>query len=174
MFKIETNRLWLRDFQPSDVQSYVRFTANPDYQKYYSEEDCRREKSEFLANQFVVQARDVPRRKYQLAIIEKSSDQLIGTCGIRAENDNHASMGFGIAVEYQGIGYAFEAARSMICFGFQALGVYRIYAETLAANHSAVGLCERLGMHKEEHLIEHRFFKGCWWDTVVYALKRNE
>ncbi|WP_428239963.1 GNAT family N-acetyltransferase [Gynuella sp.] len=174
MFKMETDRLWLRDFQPSDMQSYISFTATPDYQKYYSEEDSCREKSEFLVNQFIAQAQDDPRRKYQLAVIEKSSNQLIGTCGIRVENDRQASLGFGIAVNYQGYGYAFEAARSMICFGFQALGVHRVYAETLAANHSAVSLCEHLRMRKEGHFIEHRFFKGCWWDTVVYALKKDE
>ena len=94
MFEIVTERLILRDFEIQDVSSYIALTQDSKYQRFYDEDDCSIEKAEFLVNLFIEQARDLPRSKYQLAIVLQQTGEVIGTCGIRLEADQQASMGF--------------------------------------------------------------------------------
>ncbi len=83
-------------------------------------------------------------------------------------------MGCGMARHSQGRGLMQEAASALAGFGFASLGVHRLYAETLARNRPAIRLCTSLGMRQEAHFREHRYFKGQWWDTAVFALLRSE
>ena len=81
-----------------------------------------------------------------------------------------ASLGCAIARPYWGNGYALEAARSLVDFGFRTLPIHRLYAETNAENRAARDLAERLGMRLEGVLRHTKFFRGRWWDTAIYAL----
>ncbi|WP_394252251.1 GNAT family N-acetyltransferase [Vibrio profundi] len=174
MFKIETNRLILRDFHTGDANAYVQLTQDKKYQRFYSEEDCTAEKSLALVQMFTEQANESPRSKFQLAITVKETGQVIGTCGIRLEGNQQASMGCGVARSAQGTGYALEAASALIEFGFNSLHCHRIYAETIADNKAAIALCRHLGMREEAIFKEHRYFKDKWWDTAIYAFLKSE
>lgn len=174
VFEIVTERLILRDFEIQDVSSYIALTQDSKYQRFYDEDDCSIEKAEFLVNLFIEQARELPRSKYQLAIVLQQTGEVIGTCGIRLEADQQASMGCGVAREFQGAGYAQEAAEAIAGFGFEKLAVHRLYAETIGANKAAIAMCRQFGMRKEAQFIEHRYFKERWWDTVIYAMLRSE
>ncbi len=174
MFEISTERLILRDFVLDDVSDYVCFTQDSKYQRFYDEEDCTVEKAKFLVNCFSEQAEQSPRDQYQLAIVLKDTGQMIGTCGVRLELDHQASMGCGVAREFQGAGYAQEAAEAIAEFGFEKLNIHRLYAETISDNRAATTMCRQFGMRKEAHLVEHRYFKGRWWDTVIFAMLHSE
>ncbi|KMK92124.1 GNAT family N-acetyltransferase [Aeromonas dhakensis] len=174
MFILETVRLRLRDMRLDDEAAFVAITQDERYQRFYSEEDGRAQKYRELTRLFVEQAGERPRRAYQLAIEHKATNALIGTVCLRLESDQQASMECGMARHSQGRGLMQEAASALAGFGFASLGVHRIYAETLSRNRAAIRLCSSLGMRQEAHFREHRYFKGQWWDTVVFALLRSE
>ncbi|MFM5107337.1 GNAT family N-acetyltransferase [Aeromonas dhakensis] len=174
MFILETERLRLRDMRLDDEAAFVSITQDERYQRFYSEEDGQAQKYRELTRLFVEQAGERPRRAYQLAIEHKATNALIGTVCLRLESDQQASMGCGMARHSQGHGLMQEAASALAGFGFASLGVHRIYAETLSLNRAAIQLCSSLGMRQEAHFREHRYFKGQWWDTVVFALLRSE
>ncbi|USD68308.1 GNAT family protein [Vibrio sp. SCSIO 43136] len=174
MLPIHTPRLILRNFSINDGDAYVKFTQQSKYQRFYSETDASPEHNLQLITKFVAQTHQTPRQAYQLAIEDKETGKLIGTCGLRLETDHQASVGCGVAREAQGSGVAVEAMAAMVNFGFDNLGVHRIYAETISNNIAAVRLCEQFGMRKEAHFVEHRYFKYRWWDTVIYAMRRDE
>ncbi|MGF1755441.1 GNAT family N-acetyltransferase [Vibrio makurazakiensis] len=174
MFKIETENLVLRDFKVGDSQAYVNLTRDEKYQRFYSEEDCQDSKSRMLVDLFVEKAVESPRTMYQLAITLKTTGEVIGTCGIRLEEHSQASMGCGVARKFQGTGFAKEAASALIDFGFTQLNIHRVYAETMDANRAAIALCRQLGMNKEAHFVEHRYFKNQWWDTVIVAMLKSD
>jgi len=125
-------------------------------------------------NEFAASSVVTPRRMFQLAIVERSTEGLIGTCGLRLQEDRQASMGCGLDVARQGQGFAREAVEALLGWGFGSFDIHRVFAETLADNRAAVDLCERLGMRREAHFREYRFFRGRWWDGVVYALLKRE
>jgi RimJ/RimL family protein N-acetyltransferase len=171
---IETERLILRDFEIGDSEAYVKLSQDPKYQRFYSEEDCSIEKSKKLVEMFISQQQEKPRQKFQLAITLKNTNKRIGTCGIRIEDNQQASVGCGIAREFQSFKFAYEASLVLLDFGFTQHNLHRIYAETISKNIPAINLCQRLGMRIDCVLRENRYFKGNWWSTTILSILKHE
>ncbi|AMC34271.1 GNAT family N-acetyltransferase [Janthinobacterium sp. B9-8] len=172
MLPISTQMLLLRDFTPADLNAYKYLRSDKKFQRFYSEEDSSPEKSEFLLNLFIQQAKEQPRSKYQLAIVSHSGE-LMGSCGIRIEAHGNASIGCELGRHWHGTGAAKQAAQAIINFGFRELNVQRIYAESITNNKAAIRLCESLGMYIEAERVNEQFFKGKSWSTVVLAMSRK-
>ena len=73
-----------------------------------------------------------------------------------------------------GQGYAYEASRRIMDYGFSSLPIHRVYVETISENARARALAQRLGMRMEGELRHHRFIRGRWWDTVICAVLKDE
>jgi RimJ/RimL family protein N-acetyltransferase len=157
-----------------DEELLVAISQDEKFQRFYSEADCNEGRYRELTNRFIEQAHEAPRKSYQLAIEHKSDKRFIGTVGLRLEDDSQASIGCALSRFYQGRSLAQEAAKAVVDFGFSHLGVHRVYAETISENTAAINICTSLGMRREAHLREHRYFKERWWDTVIMALLSNE
>lgn len=172
---IQTGRLALRDFKPEDFEAFYATTNDPQYRQFYAEGEMRQDFWEELFDRILAGAEAAERKSYQLAVC-LSEGELIGTCGVRIEDAEHQQASFGCAIGrgYWGKGYAFEAAYGLFDFAFASLPVHRIYAETISENSRARALAERLGMRPEGQLQDHKFFKGRWWDSVIYAILKHE
>ena len=174
--QITTERLVLREFGEDDWRAVLDYQRDPLYLRYYPWED----RIEADARDFVQLFRgwqlELPRRRFQLAIILREGDRLIGNCGIRRKLDNdwEAELGYELSPQYWGHGYATEAARAMVDFGFRELGLQRISSWCIADNVASARVLERLGFLKEGKLRGNEFFKGRWWDTLLYALLAGE
>ena len=81
---------------------------------------------------------------------------------------------------YQGRGYAFEAARAFFSYLFSQKGARRIYAYTEDYNLSSRHLCEKLGMRREGVFLEFVSFVNNpdgtprYENTVQYAILKKE
>ena len=102
MFKLETDRLILRDMDLEDECAFVAMSQDAKYQRFYDESDCEPSKYRELTQLFVTQAAEVPRKSYQLAVESKHSGKFIGTVCLRLERDKQASMGCAFSRETQG------------------------------------------------------------------------
>jgi RimJ/RimL family protein N-acetyltransferase len=101
---------------------------------------------------------------------------LVGTIGLRDIDAEHsqAELGFWVAVECWGQGYATEAARSVVGFGFGQLELNRIYAHHMVRNPASGRVLTKVGM-KQEGLLRQRVRKrGVFEDVVLLALLRDE
>ena len=90
------------------------------------------------------------------------------------QTDRQGEIGYALHTDYQGKGYASEAAREILRLGFEDLGLRRICAILDDRNGPSALLLERLGMRREGHLIECAFFKGEWANEYIYALREDE
>jgi RimJ/RimL family protein N-acetyltransferase len=169
---LTTQRLILREFVESDWPAVLAYQSDPRYLRYYhwthrTEEEVREFVQMFLDHQ---QAQ--PRTKFQLAVVLRAEDRLIGNCGIRMKTpDAHeADIGYEFAPPYWGQGYATEAARAIVAFGFNELKVHRIWSWCIAENVGPARVMEKLGMKQEGRLRENEWIKGHWWDTLVYGI----
>jgi RimJ/RimL family protein N-acetyltransferase len=59
-------------------------------------------------------------------------------------------------------------------FGFRQLDLHRIYATCRPANVASQRVLEKVGMHREGHLRRHRWMKGRWQDSYLYAILKDE
>ena len=101
---------------------------------------------------------------------------LIGSIGLRDIDPEHlqAELGFWIGREWWGQGYAREAAAAVIGFGFESLGLNRIYAHHMARNPAAGRVLQAAGMQREG-LLRQRVRKwGVYEDVVLYAIVRDD
>ncbi|HET9913088.1 MAG TPA: GNAT family protein [Anaerolineales bacterium] len=174
--KLETERLILRDFVEGDWQAVLAYQSDPLYLRYNHWTERTPETVQEFVGWFLDQQVQQPRIKYQLAILLKSTNQLIGNCGVRmdAASSVEANIGYELSSRHWNQGYATEAAHAVVDFGVRHFGVHRIWADCIAENAGSVHVLEKLGMQLEGRLRENRYFKGRWWDTLIYAILANE
>lgn len=101
---------------------------------------------------------------------------LIGTMymHLASVDDRTAEIGWLVTPRFQGQGYAGESAELLLDLAFGELGLHRVYAELDPRNAASVRVCERLGMRKEAHFVEHMWLKEEWTDTGSYAILERE
>jgi ribosomal-protein-alanine N-acetyltransferase len=169
---LTTRRLILREFVAQDWRPVLRYQSDPRYLRYYEWEKRTEGDARAFVQRFVNWQREEPRLRYQLAVTLARDGRLIGNCGVRLERVGAlvGELGYEIGPAYWGLGYATEAAREMVCLGFEELGLHRIWGHTVAENLASRQVMEKLGMCCEGRLRENKNFKGRWWDTVIYGI----
>jgi RimJ/RimL family protein N-acetyltransferase len=92
----------------------------------------------------------------------------------RSVTDGQGEVGYIFHPDAQHHGYATEAARALLHFGFGQVGLHRIYARCDARNEPSWRLMERLGMRREAHFRQHIRVKGRWDEELIYAVLASE
>ncbi len=174
--KIETERLLLREFKRADWSTVYEYQNDPRYLQYYAWAERNKRDVEHFVEMFIEQQQESPRTKYQLVVELKKDSQLIGNCGIRMRSHaaEEADIGFEIAPAHWGQGLATEAANAMVAFGFTQLKVHRVSSWCIAENAASGRVLEKLGLRQEGRLRENEYFKARWWDTLLYAILRDD
>ena len=115
-------------------------------------------------------------RTINFAIRLLSGAPLIGSAGLRDIDPAHrqAELGFWIGVDWWGRGYAKEAAKAVIGYGFETLGLNRICAHHMARNPAAGRVMLSLGMRQEGVMRERVRKWGVYEDVVLYAVLRED
>lgn len=91
-----------------------------------------------------------------LVVELKAERKAIGQVGlgvIRSGEQRQGTIGWLLGRQYQGQGLATEAARALMTYGFDHLGLHRIAARTGSDNERSWRLMERIGMRREAHLV---------------------
>ena len=174
--RIATDRLILREFVIDDWPAVLAYQRDPRYLRFYPWTDRTDGEVRDFVQMFLDQQAARPRRKFQLAITLADDDSVIGNCGIRRKPDNdwEADIGYELAPERWGKGYATEAALAIVAFGFEELELHRISSWCIADNVASARVLEKVRMKKEGRLRQNEYFKGRWWDTLLYGLLVDE
>jgi [ribosomal protein S5]-alanine N-acetyltransferase len=174
--EIDTRRLHLREFREDDWPAMLAYWNDPGSQRYNPDLPDREAFVRDLVAMFVASQAEEPRRKWQLALLNKQDGRLIGNCGIRVNNPDlgEANIGYELDPRDWGNGYATEAATAIVQFGFEELKLHRIWAECVADNTGSARVLEKLGMRREAHFREHQYYRNRWWDTLIYAILAHE
>ena len=174
--QLATERLFLREFNEDDWSAVWAYQVDPLYLRYYTWEERTPEAVQEFVQMFLAQQQERPRLKFQLAIVLKSSGQLIGNCGIRmgAAGAYEADIGYEVSPHHWGQGYATEAARAVLEFGFTELHLHRIWSWCIADNVGSARVLKKIGMQPEGRLREKEYFKGRWWDTLLFSILDHE
>jgi ribosomal-protein-alanine N-acetyltransferase len=175
--QLSTKRLLLRDFTEDDWPAVLAYQSDPRYLRFYPWTRRTAEDVQAFVQTFLDQQQQQPRCKFQLAVTLRSEGRhLIGNCGLRQDSLDapQADLGFELDPAHWGHGYATEAARALLRFGFEEWGLHRIWAHCLAENTASARVLEKIGMTCEGRQRESQWFKGRWWDTLLYATLEQE
>jgi RimJ/RimL family protein N-acetyltransferase len=173
---LSTERLILRDFVDGDWPAVLAYQRDPRYLRFYEADHRTPEEVQAFVRRFIAQQSETPRQRHQPAIVLRDIGQLIGNVGIRIRSAGayQADIGYEIDPKHWGHGYASEAARRIVRFGFEELHLHRITAHCLAENGASARVLQKVGMHLEGRMRDSEHFKGRYWDTLHYAILEEE
>lgn len=169
-----TDRLLLREFTEADWPAVYAYASDPAVTRYMffpprTEADSRA----YIAQ--VLTARDErPRQTYELAVMLRDGGRLIGACDLTGEGEGIADIGYSLARDVWGLGYATEIVRALVAAGFGPLGLRRIIAAVAPENRASARVLEKAGFRHVAVARRVRFAKGRWWDMDQFALDREE
>lgn len=171
-----TERLALRDFEEADWTSVHSYASDPQVVRYMDWGPNTDKESKNFVSRAIAFQKVQPRRNYTLAIVLKHKERLIGGCGIHVSGpDNREGwIGYCLHRDFWGKGYATETAKALLNFGFDQLDLHRIFATCDPANVKSERVLEKIGMKREGHLREHKWTKGEWRDSLLYAILEHE
>jgi ribosomal-protein-alanine N-acetyltransferase len=172
---LTTARLRLRAFHLSDADAVTALASDRDialntlnvphpYERHHAEEWI-------AAHAGQLERRD----SVTYAITRLEDAALIGAAGLILDPANErAELGYWIGKPWWGHGYASEAAREVVSWGFRTLHLHRIHASHFPRNPASGAVLRRIGMRHEGRLREHVLKWGEHLDLERYGILRRE
>jgi ribosomal-protein-alanine N-acetyltransferase len=172
---LETERLNLRAFSTDDAPDVVRLCGEWEiaettmhiphpYKLPMAEEWIGSHQRTFNNGEVVT-----------FAVTEKGTGELLGAIAININKDNRlAEIGYWIGKQYWNHGYATEAARAVISYGFGELELNRIQARHMTKNPASGRVMEKAGMESEGILRQSIFRWGKFEDAAIYSILRED
>ncbi len=188
---LRTDRLVLRPLEPADAPDVFEYQRIPEVLRYLPwprrdraegyEHTAKRAAARVLAadGDFFVFAATLPGEPSVAEPAEVEAqprDRVIGDVMVRVSSVTHAQLELGWVLhpDFQGRGFAREAASAVLDFVFETLRPHRVQAFLDARNAASAALCERLGMRREATILEQEYNDGEWQDTAIYGVLRRE
>jgi ribosomal-protein-alanine N-acetyltransferase len=172
---LTTERLILREPLLSDAPDVLVFRSDPVVQRYNDPVMATLEEVQALIEE--LRAEYAAQEGLSWAVTLKESGRVVGLFGFHFWDKYHrrAEIGYDLARAYWGQGFASEAVRAILRFGFERMNLHRVYAGTIADNHESVRLLERIGFQREGTSRQHSWEDdGTFHDSAMYGLLRHE
>lgn len=169
---LESERLYIRRFKADDWQDlyeYLSLQSVVQYEPYdiHTVEECKIKAQNRATNEAI------------WAVCLKENDKLIGNMYFNRQEPLEYltwEIGFVFNPNFSKKGYATEATRLILKYGFESLGARRIMARCNPLNNPSWQLMERVNMKREGHFRKPAFFKTdsdgkpIWHDAYQYAI----
>ncbi len=154
----ETERLILREILPSDRNALFAIDSDPDVNIYLGNNPVKNIEQtddliEFIRKQYVDNGIG------RWAMIEKSTNNFIGWAGLKLVREltnnhiNYYDLGYRLNKNYWGKGFATEAAKASLHYGFNTLNLNEIYAIADSENVASRNVIEKVGLKYIETFI---------------------
>lgn len=171
---LTTKDLFLRPFLPGDAQDVKRLGGDAAVvDTLFTLNLC----TPGVAHQWIAHQHEHFEKGewVNFAITDRVSGHLMGSVGLDIDRLHHnAEIIYWIGKMYWGNGYATQAARATLEYGFNKLYLHRIYARYLARNPASGRVLKKIGMTWEGRLREHLKKRGVFEDIEVMGILRHE
>lgn len=152
--RIETQRLVLREFEQDDAERLHEICSQPYILKWMPDWEHpieqRKEWLDWVKKQYPLATKESAR--IMLAVTLEETGKITGMVGIgnKEEVDNEIEIAYFISEEYSGKGYITEAAKVMLQWAFETLGMEYIIAIVETDNYASQRVVEKCGFEKFE------------------------
>ncbi|TWT13241.1 GNAT family N-acetyltransferase [Planomicrobium sp. CPCC 101079] len=173
---LESGRFYLRELVESDWQAIHDYASQEIVSRYQPWGPNAEEDTQKFVNDGLMDAKKDPRTRYMFPIVSKTTEKLIGAAefNIRDQANQSGEIGYIINPAFWGQGIATEAASWLIGFGFNELGLHRIYATCNPQNAASQKVLEKSGVVKEGLMREDLLMKDGWRDSLLYSILEHE
>lgn len=164
----ETERLFLRELLPTDIDGMFALDSDKEVHKYLGNQPVTNKGQ-------IVDVINFIRQQYisngigRWAIIDKKTNDFIGWTGLKLVTDltnnhkNYYDLGYRLIKKYWGKGIATETARISLNYAFNNLNANEVYAMADSENDSSIKVLRKVGFDFIEKFeldgIEHNWYK---------------
>lgn len=173
---IETSRLRIRKFREDDYQDLYDYLSKEEIYEFEPGEPISLEEAKKYT-------RDRVTSDCFYAVEIKSQSKVVGNLYFERNQRKdlmHWELGYRFNPDYQGNGYATEAARAFVEYAFSDMGAHRVSANCNPLNIASNKVLQKIGMKLEGTLRSNVFFhkdsegNPKWNDTNVYAMLKSD
>ena len=164
----------LRRHVPENVGAFLRWYADPEIARLarYQATPMRPEEIErFFA------ARVVGPEALAMAVHERATDRLVGTCAFSQLDGENGSALYHITIgesDAWGRGLGTEATQLMLDHAFGTLGLHRVALFVFEFNERAIRAYRRCGFVVEGRSRESIWRDGRWWDEMAMSVLESD
>ncbi len=173
---IETDRLILRKFRYTDDEAMLKnWIADEKIQSMYSEPAYKTKPAvKGILDKYISSYEKSD--YYRWAIIDKTNNECIGQIAyFLVDNNNHfAEIEYCIGSAFQKQGFATEATRAVIEFGFKQINLHKVQICTKTINPASKRVIEKCGFTYEGTLRDYFYFDGGYVGRLFYSMLRSE
>lgn len=150
-FVIKTKRLLLRPWRDQDLEPFAKLNADPKVMEYFPAILSRQESDELAKRA----AAKLEKQGWGVwAVSVPNVAEFIGFIGLSEPTFNAhftpaVEVGWRLAHEFWGHGYATEGALAVLKYGFETLHLKEIVSFTAIQNARSRAVMERIGMHHD-------------------------
>ncbi|MBZ0301169.1 MAG: GNAT family N-acetyltransferase [Anaerolineae bacterium] len=172
---LETERLRLRRFELADAPIVQTLLNDPDVTGNLLEASLPFSLEDACSMITTSHATFEAGTGWAFAVTRKSNDDLVGYCDIQLQCEHQrGAITYWIGRPYWWQGYATEAAKKVVRFGYEQLGLNRIYAYVLQRNTASAHVLQKAGLIREGTLRQSILKAGVFEDVDFYALLRED
>ncbi len=173
---IETERLILRRFEYSDNETILKnWIADEKIQSLYSEPvyTTTEEVKELLDKYICSYKKD---DYYRWAIIEKDTEECIGQIAyfLVDSKNRFAEIEYCIGADFQCKGYATEATKAVIAYGFDKINLHKVQICTKTINAPSKRVIEKCGFTYEGTLRDYFYMNGTYVGRLFFSMLKSE
>ncbi|MGE7758378.1 GNAT family N-acetyltransferase [Peribacillus sp. NPDC097895] len=168
---LNTERLRLREIHESDAEALFQCLSKDEVTRFYGQDSLENvEQAKDIIASFA--KNHLEKRAVRWGIERKDTHDLIGTIGFHAHSPKYrrAEVGYEIHPAHWGLGYASEAIKAIIAYGFTDLDLTRIGAVVFLENQLSIDLLVKQGFIQEGILRSYMYQNGIPHDTYMYSL----
>jgi RimJ/RimL family protein N-acetyltransferase len=172
---IQTDRLVLRPFTLADAPDVQRLAGDRDVA--WATLSIPHPYEDGMAEQWIStrQERFERGERVNFAITLRSDKSLIGSIGLGLnQRDVSAELGYWIGKPYWNNGYCTEAARTVVQYAFEELGLNRVRASNLKRNPASGRVMQKIGMVYEGCLRQDVLKWGVFEDLELYGILKSD
>ena len=161
----------LRAIEREDLAQLLVWRNRPEFRRYFRE---IRELGKESQNSWYEKVVIKDHKTHMFAITELEKSELLGACGLCYIDWINRNADFSIYIGANNLYiddvFAVDAARILIKYGFEELGLHRVWAEIYNFDENKKRFFDTLGfkldgIHRETHWAE-----GIWHDSLFYSL----
>lgn len=171
---LRTERVVLSPFSPSDAPLVQRYAGDPEISR--TTQNVPYPYPEGAAEKWIASHLPQYLEKTNVVFAVRSpAGELYGAINLSLKmHDQMGELGYWIAVPFWNQGFCTEAARRLIQFGFNDIGLNKIYARHLRGNAGSGRVMEKIGMKKEGIQRQHVIKNGQPTDVIEYGILKSE
>lgn len=164
---LETERLFLRKLKDYDIDEIFNMRSDADIMRYIRKPQTERAES-LKWIKMISQFWDSEGIGF-CGVVEKESKRFIGWCGLWKLNEtDEIEVGYAIQKDFWGKGYATEAAKKFLEYGFEELNLEKIVAVAFPENQASQNVMKKIGM---EYVGIGNFYDN---ELVKYAISKED